>query len=82
MYTAPNGLNCSRAIRNPASNLNKVRTFLRANGPSTKRVILANVFGVTGPDIRGWNCYMYAAARANGYLKAYRKGRTVLWDVV
>jgi hypothetical protein len=81
MYTAPNGLNLTRSVHNPASRLNKVRTYLWNRGPSTKRAILQDVFGVTGPDIRGYHCYLFAAGRANGYFTAARKGRTVLWDI-
>lgn len=43
--TAPNGLNFVKSVGNPNSRLEKVRTYLRTNGPRTKKDILRDVFG-------------------------------------
>ena len=43
--TAPNGLNFTKSVHDPKSRLNRVRDYLRQNGPSSKRDILRDVFG-------------------------------------
>lgn len=45
--TAPNGMNFSKSIGNPKSRLERVRSYLRTNGPRSKREILRDVFGKT-----------------------------------
>lgn len=42
--TAPNGLNFRRSVGNPSSRLEKVRTYLRQNGPTSKATICREVF--------------------------------------
>jgi hypothetical protein len=42
---AANGMNLARSINNPNSRLNRIRNYLAANGPATKREILRDVFG-------------------------------------
>ncbi len=54
--TAWNGLNFSRSVGNPTSRLERVREYLRVNGPRSKREILRDVFGKTlGKTSWGWN---------------------------
>lgn len=43
--TAPNGLNLSKSVNNPNSRFEKIREYLRVNGPTTKKDILYYVFG-------------------------------------
>lgn len=51
--TAPNGLNFSKSVGNPSSRLERVREYLRVNGPRSKREILRDVFGKTVGVPRG-----------------------------
>lgn len=46
MYTAPNGMNLRKSIHNPNSRFSRVMEYLTKNGPSTKRQILRDVFGL------------------------------------
>lgn len=88
--TAPNGMNFTRSVGKSTSNLERVRTYLRTNGPRRMQDILRDVFGKTivptghwaGPDMvgRGWNSYMFALAVKHGYLRKERKGNAVWWS--
>ena len=42
--TAPNGLNFRKSVGNPNSRLEKVRSYLRVNGPTSKATICREVF--------------------------------------
>lgn len=82
--TAPNGLNFVRSEGNPNSRLERVKAYLRTNGPSTKRAILHDVFGKVNPDsttVRGWGSQLFQYATIQGHLTHERKGKTVLWSV-
>lgn len=77
--TAPNGLNLTRSVNNPKSNLNKVRDYLQQKGIATKRDILRDVFN---KDCRGWGCYLFATAIRQGFITKTRKGNAVFYSVV
>jgi hypothetical protein len=93
--TAPNGINFTRSVGDPTSRLERVRTYLRNNGPRTKRQILRDVFGKEVGDLRehwtlrrekghvshGWGAYLWVYGVRHGFFTKVRKGRTVLWDV-
>lgn len=91
--TAPNGMNFSKSVGNPNSRLERVRSYLLANGPSTKRDILRDVFGKvvdTNPwHVRdnlngvtyGWGAYLFGYGVRHGFFTKTRKGRTTLWSV-
>lgn len=91
---APNGMDFSKSVGNPFSRLERVRTFLRQNGPSTKRDILKVVFNKTIPIpgkeyaygngrlvTNGWGAYLFGYGVRHGYFTHERKGRSVLWSV-
>ena len=73
---APNGLNLSRSVKNPNSNLNKVRNYLAREGTATRLEILRDVFGRT---CRGWGCYLFAIAIRQGFITKTRKGNAVFY---
>lgn len=90
--TGPNGFNFSRSVGDPSSRLERVRVYLRDNGPSTKRAILRDVFGKTvrtgpwqaaWPDTVtiGWGGMFWSLGVRHGFFTKTRKGRTVLWSV-
>jgi hypothetical protein len=91
---APNGMDFSKSVGNPLSRLERVRSFLRSNGPATKRDILKFVFNKTVPlpgvkysrynnrlVTHGWGTYLFVYGVRHGYFTHERKGRTVLWSV-
>jgi len=93
-YTAPNGMNFSRSIKNPNSRLNRVRQYLKDNGPVTKQEILFNVFGKVVVDFpvpyinrplntvtRGWGTWLFGYGKRHGYFKTERKGNKVYWSL-
>ena len=90
-FTAPNGLNFSRSIGNPNSRLEKVRSYLRTNGKSTKRDILTNVFGKVvdntrynygkGTVTRGWGVYLFTYGLRHGFFKKERIGNKVFYSI-
>ena len=43
--TCPNGMNFTRAIHNPQSNISKIVNYLRVHGPQTKRTLLDHALG-------------------------------------
>lgn len=84
MLTALNGLNFVRSVGVPTSRLERVREYLRVNGPRTKRDILADVFGLknlSSVAVRGYHVYVFTLGVRNGFFTKERKGRTVLWSV-
>ena len=96
--TAWNGLNFSRSVGNPSSRLERVREYLRVNGPRTKREILRDVFGKSIveydtylhvwnyglPNVvtRGWGTYLFGYGVRHGFFKKERKGNITYWSVV
>lgn len=81
--TAPNGLNFIRSEGNPTSRLERVKTYLRVNGPKTKREILRDVFGKDTLDsttVRGWGSQFFQYATIHRHLTHERKGKTVVWS--
>lgn len=52
MFTAPNGMNLRKSVHNPNSRFSRVMEYLTKNGPSTKRQILRDVFGLEPYPIR------------------------------
>lgn len=78
--TAPNGLNFSRSVGNPKSRLERVREYLRVNGPSTRRTILRDVFGRVNVN-RGWGSTFFALCVRHGFLVKTWEGGTVRWSV-
>lgn len=83
--TAPNGLNFSRSVGNPNSRLEKIREYLRVNGPSTKKDILYYVFGKTighypNGVTMGWGAYVFGLGVKNGFFTKTRKGGTTYWS--
>lgn len=82
--TAPNGINFVKSIGNPNSRLERVRSYILKNGPSTKRAILRDVFGKEiGPNgvTYGWGAYLFGYGVRHGLFTKTRKGNTVLWGV-
>lgn len=93
--TAPNGMNFTKSVGNPNSRLERVREYLRINGPRTKREILRDVFGKEVGDLRenwkvrmekghtshGWGAYLWTYGVKHGFFTKTRKGRTILWHV-
>lgn len=85
--TAPNGLNFSRSVGVPTSRLERIREYLRVNGPSTKKDILRDVFGKTigsystGGVTMGWGSYVFGLGVKNGFFKKTRKGGTTYWSL-
>ena len=62
---APNGLNLNKSIGNPTSRFEKIREYLRVNGPSTKKDILYYVFGL---------------GAKYGYFRKEQKNGTTYWS--
>lgn len=85
--TAPNGLNLSKSIGNPNSRFERIREYLRTNGPSTKKDILYYVFGKTvgpfgtGMVTMGWGSYVFGLGVKNGYFTKTQKGGTTYWSL-
>jgi hypothetical protein len=77
--TAPNGLNFAHSVGVADSRLERVREYLRKNGPSTKADILRDVFN--RPMCRGWGSTFFRMAVRHGHLTNYREGSKVLWSV-
>ncbi len=77
-YVAPNGMNLSKSIHNPKSNVRRVLGYLTNVGEATKKDILQDVFGKT---CRGWNCYMFSLGVKYGYFKMVRRGNRVFYSV-
>ena len=77
-YVAPNGMNLSKSIHNPKSNVRRVLGYLSAVGEATKKDILRDVFGKT---CRGWGCYMFSLSVKYGYVKMVRRGNKVFYSV-
>ena len=92
--TAPNGLNFSRSIRDPWSNLNRVRRFLEWKGEATKAEILKKCFNRTLDNTMkipnrtrnyvtsGWNTYLFGYGIRHGYFKKVRRGNVWYWSNV
>lgn len=84
--TAANGLNLSKSIGNPTSRFERIREYLRVNGPSTKRDILKNVFGKTigqysnGGVTMGWGSYVFGLGVKYGYFRKEQKNGTTYWS--
>ena len=86
---APNGMNFSKSVKNPNSNLRKVLSYLAVNGPRSKSEILQNVFGRVyewRPGYRqvkrGWGSSMFGLARRCGFLTCYRESPGVVkWKI-
>ena len=84
---APNGLNLNKSIGNPNSRFEKVREYLRVNGPSTKKDILYYVFGRTVQPFgqnsvtMGWGSYVFGLGVKYGYFKKIRKNNTTYWSL-
>lgn len=81
--TAHNGLNFSKSVGNAKSRLERVREYLRVNGPRSKRDILRDVFGRTidPTTFRGWGSTFFRMAVRHGFFTKSRNGNTVLWSV-
>lgn len=84
--TQPNGLNFSRSVGNPNSRIERIREYLRVNGPSTKKDILYYVFGKNigrypNGVTRGWGAYVFGLGVKCGYLTKTRKGGTTYWSL-
>ncbi len=83
---APNGLNLSKSIGNPNSRFEKIRQYLRINGPTTKKDILYYVFGKTvgpfGPGVVtiGWGSYVFGLGVKYGYFRKEQKNGTTYWS--
>lgn len=91
--TLANGLNFTKSIGNPSSRLERVREYLRVNGPSRKLDIVQNVFGKTVDDTvtnwkirrenrlvtRGWGSYVFLLGVRYGFFVKVRKNNTVYW---
>lgn len=83
--TAPNGFNFVRSVGVPTSRLERVREYLRVNGPRTKRDILRDVFGIVNPsssDVRGYHVYVFTYGVRNGFFTKERKGNVTYWNIV
>jgi len=92
--TAWNGLNFSRSVGNPQSRLERVREYLRVNGPRTKREILRDVFGRTLDNVNpirfrspnsvtsSWGTYLFGYGVRHGFFRKERKGNITYWSVV
>lgn len=91
---APNGLDFSKSVGNPFSRLERVRSYLERNGPSTKRDILKYVFNKTIPlpgveysrynkrvVTSGWGAYLFGYGYKHGFFTKTRAGNTVYWDI-
>lgn len=92
--TAPNGLNLTKARRNPDSLLARVVNYIRDNGPVTKRVLLTEALGLQVDTVRrdqygtyvqgiarGYHSNMFRIAVAAGYLRHNRVGNLTLWTL-
>jgi hypothetical protein len=77
--SAYNGLNFAHSVGVAGSRLERVREYLRQNGPSTKADILRDVFN--RPMCRGWGSTFFRMAVRHGHLTKYRRGTMVLWTV-
>lgn len=87
-YTAPNGMNLSRSVRNPRSRFSRIYTYLAVQGESTKKEILANVFGKTvgmnylqGEISKGWGTYVFGLGVKYGYFRKVQKNNSVYWSI-
>lgn len=91
---APNGLNLTKARRNPDSLLARVVNYIRDHGPVTKRVLLTEALRLevdtvkqdkygfyTYGALRGYHSNMFRIAVAAGYLKHSRVGKLTLWTL-
>jgi len=91
--TACNGLNFSKSVGNPKSRLERVREYLRVNGPRSKREILRDVFGKTldhttkypnrSRDMvtSGWGTYLFGYGVHHGFFQKVRRGNVWYWSV-
>ncbi len=78
--TGWNGLNFAKSEGVPTSRLERVRTYLRTNGPRSKRDILRDVFN--RPDVdTSWGSGFFQYAVKQGYFHKERKGNVTYWSV-
>jgi len=82
---APNGLNLNKSIGNPTSRFEKIREYLRVNGPSTKKDILYYVFGKNigrypNGVTMGWGSYVFGLGAKYGYFRKEQKNGTTYWS--
>lgn len=80
-------MNLRKSIMNKNSRFSRIHEYLQTFGPSTKKQILRDVFGVDVghlPDqrTRGWASYVFSLGVAHGHFRKVRKGNTVLWSIV
>jgi hypothetical protein len=80
---APNGMTFKNSVSNPNSRLSRLVNYLRKNGPTTKEVILRDVFGKTmGKGVtRGWGAYLFQYGRKVGFISYTRSGKSGVWSV-
>lgn len=93
--TARNGLNFSKSVGNPNSRLERVREYLRVNGPRSKREILQDVFNKEVGDMwadwktrwengwvsHGWGAYLFMYGVRHGFFTKTRRGNVTYWDI-
>lgn len=93
--TAWNGMNFAKSVGNPSSRLERVRDYLRVNGPRSKREILRDVFNRTldnrtmtyderqskGVVTSGWGTYLFGYGVRHGFFTKVRKGNITVWSV-
>jgi len=73
-----NGLDFSRSIHNPDSNLVKVVQYVRScETPVSRRNILAQVFGIRGARVSGWGTLLFSGMIKAGFLEKYGRGNAV-----
>lgn len=84
VLSGPNGLNFSKSVGVPTSRLERVRSYLRTVGPSTKRDILRDVFGFATLDestVRGWGSTLFSLGVKCGHLTHSRVDGKVVWSL-
>ena len=97
MFRTYNGMNLSKSIMNPKSNLRKILNYLYVKGEATRGDILRDVFGKSiveydtylhiwnygVPNVvsRGWNCNVFSLGVKYGYFKKVRRGNRVFYSV-
>ena len=97
VFQTYNGMNLSKSIRNPKSNLRRILDYLYTKGEATRSDIFRDVFGKSiveydtylhiwnygVPNVvsRGWNCNVFSLGVKYGYFKKVRRGNNVFYSV-
>jgi hypothetical protein len=90
-----NGMNLSRSMSNPNSNSNRILRYLKVNGPSTRREIIYNVFGIVlsrehwttfknRPNVRAhaWGANPFILLQTHGYMRRTGSGNHYVYEAL